>query len=112
MVTGKVAIHRGADFATSTEVFSYDVSSNGALTGLASATTPNLRTAVVIEDTLGVAFDRGSTSDELFVSLDGQILNGVVVQAVTLAGTIDRTRSAAATEAFVAGVTVGVAIAS
>lgn len=113
IATGELTLLVGTSFATAVVRHTVTGSGTGALGDLSEHSGPALHTGKVVDDTLGVAFtvDSAGSGEQVFIALDGAEYTGVVVQAAVLSGTVDRTKSAAATESFLAGVAVGVAIA-
>lgn len=111
LVTGAIALKRGASLGTATPVFETTASGGGLLTYLASIDTPALKTTAVLDGMVGISFDQGETSDELFLTKDGAAIPGVTISAATSSGTVSRSRSDASAAGFVAGVAIGIAMA-
>lgn len=111
--TGEIALKVGLTLESAITAITGTGNGQGILTAVAGQTSPNVHAGTVVDDTLGVAFqvDSAGAGEQIFITVDGAAAPGVVVQASTLAGTIDRTKGATATESFIAGVAVGVAIA-
>lgn len=110
-VTGTVRLSLGADVGAAAEVMSTALTAAPLQTAFGQGALPlGVVVSAAVDEMIGFAFNRVG-SDQLFLTLDGHPVAGVVFSIPSTAGTVIRSTEDISVNSFIAGVATGVAIA-